>query len=302
MTLTIPTCPAHTFSNTSFDPDKRAVSETEALKSRLDQLAGFAVECGLNPDDKLHAALVLGLQNAHIAVTRAYWSALANCASPMITGPAKFPVARAQKARNRADKHGQTVIHHLNRCLAKIERIAFPFGRDGDPIRANDPDAVQKLEAKLADVKEDHERLKKANAILRRLSDADAIPTELEKLGFSPNEIRHLVEQKIRTGVASVYLTNSRARITATESRLTALRASKEKPSDEQTISGVRVIRNREAQRLQLIFPGKPAPGVIAVLKRHAFKWSPRNTAWQRVLTNNAIYAAREVLRTVGGE
>ena len=165
MTLIIPTCPAHTFNNTSFDPDKRAARETEELKSRLDQIVAFAIDCTLDTSDKLNATLVEGLQNAHIAVTRAYWSALGNCASPMITGPAKFPVASAQKARKRADKHGQTVIHHLSRCLAKIERIAFPFGRDGDPIRANDPDAVEKLEAKLADMKQDHERLKQANAI-----------------------------------------------------------------------------------------------------------------------------------------
>jgi hypothetical protein len=29
----------------------------------------------------------------------------------------------------------------------------------------------------------------------------------------------------------------------------------------------------------------------IALLKSHAFKWSPSNMVWQRQLTNNAIYA-----------
>jgi hypothetical protein len=32
-------------------------------------------------------------------------------------------------------------------------------------------------------------------------------------------------------------------------------------------------------------------------LKRNAFKWAPRNQAWQRQLTRNAEYAAGQVLK-----
>jgi hypothetical protein len=301
MTLTIPTCPAQTFNNTSFDPDKRAASYTAELHDRLAQIDSFAVECGLE-QNKLNTALLNGLKTSHIAVTRAYWAALANCASPVITGPANFPVARARKARDRADRHSQTVSQHLARCLGKIERIAFPFGRDGDPIRANDPDAIEKLEAKLADLKTSHDQMKQGNALLRRVKDAEALKSELENLGLSAELVARVLAEKARTGSAQFFLSNSLARIKATEDRLIRLKNSKAKESDEQVISGVRVIRNREEQRLQLVFPDKPSPAIIGLLKRHAFKWSPLNTAWQRVLTNNAVYAAREVLRSVGGD
>ncbi len=302
MTLIIPTCPDQTFRNTSFDPDKRAASETEALTARLARIDAFASEAGMDMEDKLNATLLIGLKTSHIAVTRAYWSALGNCASPMITGPANFPVARARKARDRADKHAQTVNQHLARCFGKIERIAFPFGRDGDPIRANDPDAIEKLENRLHTMKVTHESMKQGNAILRRIDDPDELKTELDKLGLSPDTVSRAIAEKSREGRSQFFLTNSLARIKATEDRLTALRLRKSKPTDEEIINGVRVIRNREDQRLQLVFPDKPSPTIIAMLKRHAFKWSPRNSAWQRVLTNNAIYAAREVLRAVGGE
>ena len=56
-------------------------------------------------------------------------------------------------------------------------------------------------------------------------------------------------------------------------------------------INGVRCLENTEAMRLQLFFEGKPAREIITLLKSHAFKWSPSNMAWQRQLTNNAIYA-----------
>lgn len=66
--------------------------------------------------------------------------------------------------------------------------------------------------------------------------------------------------------------------------------------SSEEVINGVRVVKNHIDQRLQLFFDGKPAPEMISKLKAHAFKWSPRNMAWQRILTINAEHAAKRVL------
>ena len=49
-------------------------------------------------------------------------------------------------------------------------------------------------------------------------------------------------------------------------------------------------------ERLQIFFPGKPEPDMIARLKSNAFKWSPSRGCWQRQLTGNAKGAARRVL------
>ena len=48
---------------------------------------------------------------------------------------------------------------------------------------------------------------------------------------------------------------------------------------------GVKIVRNTDLMRLQLIFDGKPSDEVRAVLKKNAFKWSPKNSAWQRINT-----------------
>lgn len=48
---------------------------------------------------------------------------------------------------------------------------------------------------------------------------------------------------------------------------------------------------NTDANRLQLIFDGKPAENVRAILKNNGFRWSPRYMAWQRQLTENAVCA-----------
>ena len=47
--------------------------------------------------------------------------------------------------------------------------------------------------------------------------------------------------------------------------------------------------------RLQLFFDNKPEAEIRDILKKHGFKWSPKNSCWQRQLTNNAKYALSQV-------
>lgn len=64
----------------------------------------------------------------------------------------------------------------------------------------------------------------------------------------------------------------------------------------ERTIAGVRLVENTGLDRVQLIFPAKPSSEEREILKRRAFRWSPREGAWQRQLTANGIRAAEAVL------
>jgi len=56
------------------------------------------------------------------------------------------------------------------------------------------------------------------------------------------------------------------------------------------------MIENRQSDRLELRFPGKPSDAVRADLKSRGFRWSPNAGAWQRQLTDNAKRAAEGVL------
>lgn len=68
------------------------------------------------------------------------------------------------------------------------------------------------------------------------------------------------------------------------------------KTGSEETIVGdVKIVTNYDAERVQIIFEGKPSPDIISELKGAAWNWSPRNGAWQRKITNNAIYSARRI-------
>lgn len=65
---------------------------------------------------------------------------------------------------------------------------------------------------------------------------------------------------------------------------------------------GVTLVQNTTLDRIQLLFDVKPESDTIALLKRSAFRWSPREGAWQRQNTNNGVQAAYRVLRELGFE
>ena len=64
----------------------------------------------------------------------------------------------------------------------------------------------------------------------------------------------------------------------------------------ETEFPGGRLVRNTTLDRIQLVFDGKPGPDIIAELKSRAFRWSPREGAWQRQLTRNGVWAAEAVI------
>lgn len=70
--------------------------------------------------------------------------------------------------------------------------------------------------------------------------------------------------------------------------------------TEEKTIGDVVIVTNHDLERIQIIFDGKPAPGVISELKGAAWNWSPRNSAWQRKITNNAMYSAERIAAKAG--
>lgn len=55
---------------------------------------------------------------------------------------------------------------------------------------------------------------------------------------------------------------------------------------------GFKVIKNFAEDRLQIAHDEKPDRDTIQRLKENGFRWSPRNGAWQRQLTDNSYYAA----------
>lgn len=94
-------------------------------------------------------------------------------------------------------------------------------------------------------------------------------------------------------------LSSLRGKIKRVQARLAdldKLQAAAQQPDNTTKFDGGEIVRNAEENRLQILFDEIPDADTRDALKSNGFRWSPRNKAWQRQLTQNAEYAARRVL------
>jgi hypothetical protein len=211
----------------------------------------------------------------------------------MISGASNFPVKKKEK-QNAAWDRNMKEWNEIQQLPKKLHSILS--GKE--VIRADDEDAVLRLEEKLSSLQVEQERMKAANEYFRKNKTLDGCPE------LTPEEVSEIRSFQARMGhsgnapFAPYQLTNNNANIRATKQRLEAIKKEKTKATAEVEYEdiGVTVVENVEAMRLQIFFPGKPVPEIVSSLKHHAFKWSPKNGCWQRQLTDNARWAAKEVV------
>jgi hypothetical protein len=161
-------------------------------------------------------------------------------------------------------------------------------------IFSDDPQAIEKLKIKLADLQESQEFMKAANKCIKKK----------DKAGFL--KIRHATEKMWdqlntpdpmgRVGFAGYSLQNNNAEMTRVKKRMALLEKQVSRETTETTINGVRLVENVGANRVQLFFDGKPAEEVRKRLKANGFRWCPSENAWQRHLNNCGVWIARELL------
>lgn len=250
--------------NTSFDPEKRATTFCRGFDATMQELEDLSV-----PQEYRDRYEALVVKHLH---------AKARCVSSMIVGSANFPVARAEKA-NRAERaRSEEAYDYYKKITNKAKQEAhYAANPDARPIKPGDPDALERLNAKLADAKKYHEQLKQVKALIKNgMTNADAS----ERAGLAEPVSWH-----------SFNIQYANKAVNDLEDKIKGLEERKVTPPKELMIGGIKVVENTEAMRLQIFFDGKPPAAMIALLKSQAFKWAPSIGAWQRQLTNNAICA-----------
>lgn len=216
----------------------------------------------------------------------------ASCPSVMISGAGHFPTAKKAKQNAREDSLWAE-YNDIEGLLDKIRSV----GTGG--VDLADPHAREILTEQLQAAQNSLERCKAMNAYFRKnktlrgfdgLSDAQADKiTDPE--GFT---------MRLHGKPCPDYeLTSIRDKIKRTEARLAELDKRQEAADQPQEVTkfpGGEIVRNLEQNRLQIVFDDKPDEALREKLKGEAFRWSPKNNAWQRQLTQNAERAARRVL------
>jgi hypothetical protein len=160
-------------------------------------------------------------------------------------------------------------------------------------ISSGDPQAVEKLTAKLESAKRLQATMKEVNAYWRRFSTCVGAPGITEEQAKKlDNKIATTTYSWEKQPFSSYTLTNNNADIKRMDTRIKELTRKIEVGFSGWEFEGGRAEANTDMNRLQLFFDEKPSESQRANLKANGFKWAPSQDAWQRQLTDNAIYAA----------
>lgn len=219
----------------------------------------------------------------------ASYSIEARCPSILISGGGNFPVRKKEK-QNAARDRNLEEWNYIQGLLDKIRSV----GTGG--ISSDDPQAVEKLEAKLATLEKHQEMMKAANAAIR-MKDPAKGDAKLAELGYTPEDIAKLRAPDFcgRIGYPAYELQNNNANIRRIRGRIAELKKRTENTPEGWKFDGGRVVVNTAENRLQIIFDGKPDADIRTELKGEGFRWAPSQGAWQRQLTDNAMRAARRL-------
>lgn len=195
----------------------------------------------------------------------------------------------------------------LMKAADEAERRAEAVGTGG--VSSDDPQAITKLEGQLASLQANQRQMLAINKAWKKAG--SPAPDDLvgwQKVADAPDvmmnvndlaRVRELLARKLVVRPFPSYsLSNNSANMRRIEQRIEILKRNANRETKVEELQGVvKIVQNAEANRVQLIFPGKPDADVRTKLKRSGFRWSPSEGAWQRHLNNAGIWAAQQIVK-----
>ena len=252
----------------------KAVEIAEHQKNRVDPMYHEKIDSLVDT----YARKLAENMNSHYSIE-------ARVPSILITGGSNFPVRKKEKQNAARDRN----MEEWNDIQGLLDKIRST-GMGG--ISADDPQAIQKLEAKLEKLQSAQDTMKAVNAYYRKHKTLDGCPNlsaeRIEAMKAEMSSQWHIQDKPY----PSWALSNNNAEIRRIKGRIAELTKKQETAYAGWEFDGGTVEMNREDNRLQIFFDEKPDEKTREALKESGFRWSPKAGAWQRQLNDNAIYAA----------
>lgn len=285
------------YSAISFDPEKRAAQTQRDYVDTLDELYNKLSALAKSPEQiSVMWQQLERYKEGYLSHENAVLSAKSRTASPMITGPARFPTARNQKAL--IAEHNRSV--EFSDWADKAEKTAIKAIKDAAPQEQKDDERWQSikktLDSKIASI-----------IAIDKGEYPGARPLFVSSLsGFIKRMAANGQAEDVKKSleyVKSVGDKHSKP-IFSTNNEIWKLAETvqpKEDLTNKETeivgkYKGVVIMNNHSQERVQLMFDEKPNPEIIATLKSRGFHWSPSQRAWQRKNTPDGIYTAQKLM------
>jgi hypothetical protein len=249
----------------------------------------------------------------YVRLWSAWQHAGSRVANWMVTGPAKFPVARNEKALASEDRRYAELREFTKGAASRAVKRAKGAQKAAIGTSGLKSAELDDLRSRLAGREERQALMKAINGAIRKAklkagATSEDVQAACKTAGFeigattaravaTPNYMGQIGYEGFSLSNNNAEIRRLRLRIAQVERALTAAQVDEEAGAGiSRTVGDCEIIENAAEDRLQLVFPGKPNDALRTALKRHGFRWSPRNGAWQRQLTANARRSLTYVL------
>ena len=278
---------------TSFDPDYRAEGERRqyaehltALWEELDKIA-----------ETDHQRAVAAEQfTRYREGLRKRWldmlAARSRIVSPMIAGPANFPVRQMEKRRRSLDNRMKELTDYAERIRAKVIE-AVKDAAPADKKRRDEVETykrrIMRSAATVAAIDKGEERgydrslfVASVAGKIERLANRDLAAAQ-ELLTWLRDEVQPKMPKPLFT---------ARHKVWAILDRVPPGPA---KPSEDIEGKTATLTINHERGGIELTFPSKPDEGIRSRLKAAGFRWSRRQGLWYARANERTLAVAREI-------
>lgn len=191
--------------------------------------------------------------------------------------------------------------NNMRKSIEASEKAAYYAGRaasaaSNTAISSDDPDALEKLEKKLAALQADQEWDKGLNAHYRKYKTVKGYAGISDEEAARADKELSEMREGIRRPVPSWQLSNRNAEIRRVKQRIASLQRVDRMEHVEIDFDGGQIVTNEDINRVQILFDEKPDEATRSKLKSYGFRWSPREKAWQAQRTPRYLERAKYIL------
>lgn len=215
----------------------------------------------------------------------------------------RIPMGQPILVGHHSERRHRRDIDRIDRNMRKASEAAGQAedlrrraAKIGSTISSEDPDAIEKLEAKLADLEASRVAMKAVNDAYRR-GGWDAVRAKGLMTEAQIAETQRMAKLMPGRDVPfrSYAFTNTAGEIARLKKRIAELQ---EGPPTLDPIEGDgwRIEARPDLNRVAISFDEKPSAEITSKLKRGGWRWSPRAGAWLRLFNKATLWAVEQAV------
>ncbi len=291
------------YRNMSMSPERRANSDIEGYVQAVN---GFYGEMGnLAKTEQQRAVLDSAIQEyrrRYIGHMNAMWAASSRTVSSMVTGGSNFPVARNRKRLDTYDRRVKEFLEWEGRAKASIRQEIS----DARPDEVKAEDAWKTVEKQVLSIAADSKAAQDGDFLydlslfknnfynrmltLARSGNVSLVDRMLERLKTVHEDFG--AKKPVFTDRHKIWKLGDIA-------RANSQRSAANLEADDTVIAtydGATITNSPADERVRIEFDERVSREVATDLKKEGWRWSPKNTAWQRKNTPNAERSAKRIV------